>query len=614
MNRTNPLKIAVLPGDGIGVEVIHAAIPIFEALDIPVSLKFGDMGWTYWRNEGAAIPQRTWDLISESDTTLLGATTSKPQREAKNELDPRFYKDNLEYVSPIIQLRQKLDLFANVRPCYSIKETDKPFNFCIIRENTEGLYSGFDYYPTPEPLLKMINEQQKKTIHSTHDLSCSFRIQTKTGLMRIFQYAFQYASDHHLKRVTFADKPNVLRNSSAFARELFEQVSMLYPHIKADISNVDSVSLWLIRRPEEFGVIVAENMFGDILSDVGAGIMGGLGFAPSANIGLKGCYFEPVHGSAPRIQSHQANPSAMFLTISLLLHHFGFEKKAQWIRSAITKVVNANQFVTYDLGGNATTDDMAKAIIDQCVELASPSIPSTLPPPQLQDISMLEICQNLQAFSSAQISDALDACGIEGALLGVKPLTPATKLIGPAYTIKYLPYLEKSPVFQQAANYIDEIPAHSVVLIDNNGIVDCTVWGDLLTQVAIRRNLSGTVVHGAVRDVDFIRKTQYPVYCSGVYMRSGKNRIHKVGQQCPITINGVLINPGDIIFGDDNGVLVIPRQIISDILDKAKKIKRTEHHISSALENGSSLAQARADYRYDQPWLGINKKDKYGKQ
>nr|WP_242604595.1 isocitrate/isopropylmalate family dehydrogenase [Legionella fairfieldensis] len=369
MQFKSPLKIAVLPGDGIGVDVTHAALPVFHALNIPVELTTGDIGWTFWQKEGTAIPQRTWQLIKQSDTILLGATTSKPKREAIAELADAFHQAPPDYVSPIIQLRQHLDLFANIRPCFAIKNTDR-FNCCIIRENTEGLYSGFDYYPLPAPLKELINDNPAWRTLAASEVSCTLRLQTKPGLKRLFEFAFQYADQQHMKRVTLADKPNVLRHSSAFVRELFEAVASQYSHLKADILNVDAVALWLIRRPEEFGVIVAENMFGDILSDVGAAVMGGLGFAPSANVGHKGCYFEPVHGSAPRIEAHKANPCAMFLTIGLLLRHFGYNVQAEKIKEAVAAVVNEQRFITYDLGGHSTTEIMAEAIIERAYALS----------------------------------------------------------------------------------------------------------------------------------------------------------------------------------------------------------------------------------------------------
>lgn len=613
MNLKDVLKIAVLPGDGIGAEVTQAVLPVFEVLEVPIQLAFGDIGWSYWREEGNPIPERTWQLIAESDSVLLGAITSKPQREAKKELAAQFQKDEITYTSPILQLRQKLDLFANIRPCFSIRDEEKKFNFCIIRENTEGLYSGFDYYPLPDPIIRLLNDHPRWSSTPGKEISCALRLQSKSGLLRIFQFAFDYASTHGINRVTFADKPNVLRQSSAFARELFESTARQYTHISSDILNVDAMALWLIKRPEEFGVIVAENMFGDILSDVGAGVMGGLGFAPSANLGLKGSYFEPVHGSGPRMKKNSANPSAMFLTISMLLNHFGFIEQAKKIIQAVVAVVKDNRFITYDLGGKSSTMDMAKAVIDHCshsnTNQASYIIKDDVMSNQSlsNDISLSEHIQKLKNYTTSEVSDALDALGVEGALLDIKPITSGLKLVGPAYTIKYAPDKEKPTAFKNAANYIDKIPAQAVIVIDNNGQKNCTVWGDILTQVAMQNNIAGTIVHGAVRDVEHIRTLQYPLFCSAVYMRSGKNRVHKIDEQCPLLINEVSVNPGDILFADDNGVIVIPRNVLLNVIDKVTIIKSTEDNIKSAVKSGSTLEQARTDFRYDQPWLG-NKK------
>lgn len=216
---------------------------------------------------------------------------------------------------------------------------------------------------------------------------------------------------------------------------------------------------------------------------------------------------------------------------------------------------------------------------------------------------MTKQIQKLHSFSTTEISDALDACRIEGALLNIKPLSPGMKIIGPAYTIKYADNEEQTTTFKNAANYIDAIPAKSVIVIDNNGRIDCTVWGDILTQVAIRNNIAGTIVYGAVRDVASIRATQYSVFSTAVYMRSGKNRVHQIGEQLPLLINGVAIHPKDIIFADDNGVLVIPQHLLTDIINKAENIKLTENKIKAAIKSGIPLEQARKEYRYDQPWL-----------
>lgn len=364
MSSVLPKKIAVLPGDGIGVEVMEEAVKVFELLNVPVELCYGDIGWEFWKREGNPVPQRTWDLIKQSDVTLLGAITSMPKREAFNALPNELKKKGIEYVSPIIQLRQRLDLYVNLRPCFNVSDNTKEFDFTVIRENTEGLYAGFDYHPVPQELHSLLDKNPKWSQYKYDELSVSLRLQSKTGLIRLFRYAFEYAHQSQLSRVTFADKPNVLRQSSAFARECFEAIAQEYPQIQADILNVDAVALWLVRRPEEFGVIVAENMFGDILSDLGAGVMGGLGFAPSANIGEYGAYFEPVHGSAPRVTSGRSNPSAMFLTCAMLLDYMGYNYESGCIRKAVKQVVNTQSHVTYDLGGTASTADMAQAILD----------------------------------------------------------------------------------------------------------------------------------------------------------------------------------------------------------------------------------------------------------
>jgi isocitrate/isopropylmalate dehydrogenase/regulator of RNase E activity RraA len=597
MKPSKNFKIAVLPGDGIGAEVTHAALPVFNALNIPAQLVLGDIGWSCWKKEGTPIPERTWQLINSSHTVLLGATTSKPPREAQIELAQELQNKNFNYIPPVILLRQNLDLYANIRPCFSLKEDMKSFDFCIIRENTEGLYCGFDYHPLPKSIRPLITKKTRWQKISDQDISCALRLQSSLGLSRVFQAAFHYADKHQMKRVTFADKPNVLRLSGEFAREIFEATASQYPHIHADILNVDAVALWLIRRPEQFGVIVAENMFGDILSDVGAGVMGGLGFAPSANIGEKNSYFEPVHGSAPQIGPNKANPSAMFLTISMLLTHFGYKKQAQQIRQSLSKVLNKGRFLTYDLGGNASTTDMANAIIEECLCSKIKNRRDT----------METQLQKLHTYSTPQISDALDALGIEGALLDIKPLMQGMKLIGPAYTVEYTSNKKNSKQFKNAANYIDSIPKDSVIVIANKGRIDCTVWGAILTQMAIQRGIAGTVVHGAIRDIDFIQAAKYPLFCTGIYMRSGKNRVHKLSEQKPLLINGVTIHPGDIIFADNHGTLVIPRHLINSILNKAKQIKLTEQKIASAIQEGCTLEQARIDYRYDQPWLGVKK-------
>lgn len=357
-------KVAVLPGDLRGEEITAAVIPIFQALHLPINLTMGRIGWQCWQKLGNPLPDDTLSLVKSSDATLIGAITSKPQREALSALSTHIAKEKPTYVSPLITLRQTLDLYASIRPCFSIKESPQPFRFTIIRENTEGLYAGFDYAPVPELIHQLIQVNPKWARLSKEEIACTLRLQSKTALHNIFQFALEYAQMNHYKNVCFADKPNVLRQSSHFARELFEKVASNYTSIKAHIENVDAVAMKLIRKPRQFGIIVAENMYGDILSDVGAAVMGGLGLAPSANIGKQYAYFEPVHGSGPSILPNKANPSAMFLSTAMMLEHLKFFKQAEILRQAVFFVIKENKTVTYDLGGTASTQDMANKIIN----------------------------------------------------------------------------------------------------------------------------------------------------------------------------------------------------------------------------------------------------------
>lgn len=216
---------------------------------------------------------------------------------------------------------------------------------------------------------------------------------------------------------------------------------------------------------------------------------------------------------------------------------------------------------------------------------------------------MINSLARLNTLSSTELSDALDALGIEGALLGIKPLTMGTKLMGPAFTIKYQLYDKKPASFKPAGDYIDNVPAGSVIVIDNQGLEDCTVWGDILTQVAVMKEIAGTVVHGAVRDVQLIREQNYPLCCRSIYMRTGRNRVYKSDEQVELTINQISIHPGDIMFADDNGVLVIPVALLDDVIEKATAIRQTENNIVASVRAGSTLKAARETYNYKMPWM-----------
>ncbi|WP_336288078.1 isocitrate/isopropylmalate family dehydrogenase [Bartonella sp. CB60] len=364
-------KILVLPGDGIGSEVCDAALMVLEQLKLPIELIYGDIGWECWKKEGNSVPKATWQKIAKSDAILLGTVTNKEQEAALKELEPHLSGRELTYISPVIQLRQKLGLFANIRPVKYITGSRKPFNFCVIRENTEGLYAGLDFRGISAETATWLKHPNLEK-YGLNEAAWAVRLQTRLGLERLFEYSFSYARTYGFKRVTFADKPKTLRESGQFAQEIFERIARNYPEIEAESHNVDVVALWLVQKPGHFGVIVAENMFGNILSDVAAGIMGGLGVAPSANMGNQIACFKPVHGSALYIAGqNKANPSAMLYTTVLLLEYLGFKDAAQQLSDSVDNVIRAGKSVTYDLGGGASTCQMANAVLDAVINPVS---------------------------------------------------------------------------------------------------------------------------------------------------------------------------------------------------------------------------------------------------
>ncbi|WP_406066257.1 isocitrate/isopropylmalate family dehydrogenase [Streptomyces sp. NBC_01077] len=366
---TSVKKVAVLPGDGIGPEVVDAVLPVLDLLQVPVELTYGDIGWEYWRREGDPVPERTWELLDTVDTCLLAAITSKPPREAEAELAGSLQGQGIRYVSPVIQLRQRFGLFANVRPVENLQGHGRPYRFALIRENTEGMYAGFDYTGdvVPAALRSMVGGHANVVANAGQDLGVSLRLVTRLGLDRLLRFSFAYARAHGHSLLTWVDKPNVLRSSSALAREVLEEVTAEYPGIAVEVQNANAVAMWMVEQPERFGVVVAENMFGDVLSGLGEGVVGGLGLAPSGNYGQHGSYFEPVHGSAPHLAGADcANPSAMLLAVGMMLEHLGFSDAALEIPKAVRSVLARGESLTFDLGGGAGTRQSADALLAAC--------------------------------------------------------------------------------------------------------------------------------------------------------------------------------------------------------------------------------------------------------
>ncbi|MCD6531104.1 isocitrate/isopropylmalate dehydrogenase family protein, partial [bacterium] len=301
-------KIAVLPGDGVGKDVMDAAMIVLEKVKLDAEYIYGDIGWEFWKTEGDPLPQRTIELLKQTDACLFGAITSKPKQEAEKELIPELQGKGLVYRSPIVRLRQMFDLYINLRPCKAFK--GNPLNYrddidlVIFRENTEGLYSGVEFRPVPQEVKDVLhkyspNMERFKDVPND-EMAISCRIFTKKGCERILRAAFQYAKGNNRPSVTVVEKPNVIRETSGMMVELARQIAPEYAPVELWEANVDAMAMWLVKNPQNYSVLVSSNMFGDIISDLAAQLVGGLGFASSGNIGDNYGLFEPTHGSAPK--------------------------------------------------------------------------------------------------------------------------------------------------------------------------------------------------------------------------------------------------------------------------------------------------------------------------
>jgi len=387
--------IVNMPGDGIGKTVLPAAVRVLDAVGFEADYVHADIGWEFWCKEGNPLPQKTLDLLKEHKISLFGAITSKPKTEALEELDPALKDKGYVYFSPIVGLRQHFDLDICARPCKSFK--GNPLNFIrkgpkdtieepevdvvVFRQNTEGLYGGVEWTNPPQDVhdALMTHPQFSKNFGwcPKEEVAISTRIFTKKYSERIIRAAFEYAKKHGYERVTLCEKPNVLRETSGMMLAICREMEKEYPGIWFDYSNIDAQMMWLTKDPEKYGVIIAGNMFGDIVSDGFAGLVGGLGFACSANIGEEVAIFEPTHGSAPKYEELDpsiVNPIAMILSACMMLDHIGETEKAERIRNAVAKVVEEGKVRAYDMlklrgcqevidQGAATTDQMADAII-----------------------------------------------------------------------------------------------------------------------------------------------------------------------------------------------------------------------------------------------------------
>jgi 3-isopropylmalate dehydrogenase len=365
-------KIGVLPGDGIGKDVVVAALKVLDAVGFSEKAEYiwGDIGWEFWKNEGNALPDRTIQLMQNTTCSLFGAITSKPKEEAAKELSPKLQGKGLIYSSPIVKLRQMFDLYTNLRPCKAYP--GNPLNFrddldlVVFRENTEGLYVGIEWHPVPESLLKtMIDTHPKaKRFENTNldDLAISTRIFTRDGVKRILKASMDYAKEFNYPTVTVVEKPNVIRETSGLMVREARKLIKNYEGIELWETNIDAMAMWLVKNPQKYGVMVSSNMFGDILSDLAAQLIGGLGFACSGNIGDNYAVFEPTHGSAPKyIGLNKVNPIGTILAAKMMLDWLDEKEMAMKIDNAVAAVIAEGKAKTYDMGGDTTTSGMGEA-------------------------------------------------------------------------------------------------------------------------------------------------------------------------------------------------------------------------------------------------------------
>src|SRR5246127_4093675 len=399
--------MVTMPGDGIGNQVLPEALRVLEAVEFDAEYIHADIGWDCWCREGNALPQRTIDLVAKHKLGLFGAITSKPKKQAEAELSPELRGKGYSYFSPIVTMRQRFSLNTCIRPCISFRGNplnfirkrvdggfEEPFvNVVVFRQNTEGLYAGVEWTNPPEQVRVALARHSKfKPFASVPgaDLAISVRIITRNAARKICKAAFEWAEKYGYRSVTICEKPNVLRETSGMMEDEAKAVAKEYPGIALWSTNIDAQTMWLTKNPEEYGVVAPSNLFGEVISDAFAGLIGGLGFAASGNIGDEVAVFEPTHGSAPKyaeLDPPIVNPIAMFLSAVMLLEHVGETEKARCIRDAIAAVVKEGKVRTYDMmripggaraieQGAASTIQMTDVVLAKLQQGASlPALP-----------------------------------------------------------------------------------------------------------------------------------------------------------------------------------------------------------------------------------------------
>jgi isocitrate dehydrogenase (NAD+) len=335
-------RVTLIPGDGIGPEVMDATLKVLDATGVDFTWdRIEEIGTAAVEAGREALPEAVLDSIRENGVALKGPVTT-PVGEG--------------FTSVNVAIRQALDLYANVRPCKNLPGLQTPFDdvdLIVFRENTEGLYSGVENFDERLQIADSIARV------------------TRTGSERIIRFCFEYARQHGREQVTLAHKANILRSSTGLFLEVGEEIAPDYPDVEYEDKIIDNMAMQMVMHPSEYDCVVTTNLFGDILSDLGAGLVGGLGVTAGANIGDDEAVFEAVHGSAPDIAGEgQANPTALMRTAGMMLEHLDENDAAEAVREAVRGAYRDGEVLTPDVGGSASTDEFATHVAERVAQEA----------------------------------------------------------------------------------------------------------------------------------------------------------------------------------------------------------------------------------------------------
>ena len=353
MNVSAGHRITFIPGDGVGPEIMEVTRRCVEATGISIEWDVQYAGAIVMESEGTLLPKRVLDSIRKNKVAIKGPITTP--------VGTGFRSVN-------VAMRKELDLFACLRPCKTyqgVKSHYEHIDIVIVRENTEDLYAGIEYEYDKQEIkeIKKLIERQKN-IHFPPRVGLSIKPISWEASERIIRYAFQYAASHGRKKVTGVHKANIMKYTDGLFLEVFRYVAKDFPKIESEDRIVDNMTMQLIQKPQLYDVLVLPNLYGDIISDLCAGLVGGLGVAPGANIGDTIALFEQTHGSAPKYKGkNKVNPSAAIFSAVLMLQHLGEKNYAKKLENALADVIKEGKIVTYDLGGTAGTREMGDAVI-----------------------------------------------------------------------------------------------------------------------------------------------------------------------------------------------------------------------------------------------------------